>query len=122
MKDLLALLTHEYTLAFYGVVLWQIEQHFREKVKSRRSFAKIRAAMFRSMTWVGLLIVFDDEILAQYNHIAMVDYTEPPKWMYLLLGFLTDIIRSKFVSRVVDPATDTTVISAPNQPSADSIP
>lgn len=94
-------------LGFYGVVLWQVEQHLEDKKhKLTWNFKKIRRAIFRSMAWVSLLIIFDDEILARYNSIAMVDYTEPPKWMYIILGFLTDIIRSKFFPTIVDTAVE----------------
>jgi hypothetical protein len=91
--DILQILKHEYTLAFYGVVLWQVEQYFAKK---NFTFRKAFRNIGRSLVWVGAVVVFDDELLAQYNHIAQLDYAIAPWWMYIVAGFSIDILRSSF--------------------------
>jgi hypothetical protein len=86
------ILTHEYVLAMYGIVLWQISLYLKTSL-SFKAFSKIAfKRMLDCLVWVGMLIVFDDEILAWYNHYAHVDYSSPPFFMYIFLGFITNIL------------------------------
>lgn len=91
------LIFHEYILALFGVVLWELEQVFAKKIKTKKKFF---GNIGRSMVWIGLIVSFDDELLARYNAIALVHYKHPPFWMYILIGFLTDIIRTRFTKKV----------------------
>jgi hypothetical protein len=97
---LIAIAQHEYIVAFFGVLLWQVEQLYTHP--ENRNYKIFKRNCIRSMIWVGPIIVFDDEILAQYNKFAIVDYDFPPWWMYFILGFGTDIIRTKFTAKVVE--------------------
>jgi hypothetical protein len=89
---------HEYLLAAYGILLWQLEQFF-ESEKKFIDFVKYSyKTIGRSFIWVGILIVFDDELLSQYNQWAEVDYISPETWMYVFMGFSVDFIRTKIVN------------------------
>jgi hypothetical protein len=97
-EDIYKLLVHEYSLGMYGVMLWQFEQAFTVKQFTfRQAFKNIG----RSLVWVGAIVVFDDELLSQYNKIANLDYQYTPWWMYLGAGFCVDIIRSRFAREKV---------------------
>jgi hypothetical protein len=97
MLDLLIkILTHEYTLTLYGVILWQIEQSIEQKLTFNESINKIKKNVISSFVWVGFIIVFDDELMARYNEFAHVDYDEPPFFMYIIGGFLIDFFRTKY--------------------------
>jgi hypothetical protein len=88
MLDLLIkILTHEYVLTLYGVILWQIEQSIEQKLTFNESLKKIKRNVISSFVWVGFIIVFDDELLSRYNEFAHVDYDEPPFFMYIIGGF-----------------------------------
>lgn len=89
------ILTHEYTLAMYGVLAWQLEGFFRSKKTLREYHAAAWRDMGRALVWIGLVIVFDDEILAKYNQWAEVDYSEPMPWMYMAAGFFITVLRTK---------------------------
>lgn len=98
MKEILPYLTHEYVLVFYGVILWQVEQISTgwitgKLVKNRFPF------ILRSMLWGGIFIIFDDELLSRYNALANVDYSSSPWWMYVIIGFTVDFIRSYFFEK-----------------------
>jgi hypothetical protein len=93
------LLTHEYSLALYGVILWQIEEYLRQSIPWRDFLRPSLRDIGRSLVWVGAIVVFDDELLARYNAIAHVDYQQAPFWMYILAGFFVDIGRSKFTGK-----------------------
>lgn len=99
------ILSHEYFLAFIGVVAWHFEIWRREKNKSdkldekfnhRKFFSKEWDDIVRSMFWVGLAIAFDDELLEWYNGWAEVDYAQLEKWMYFVGGFSIDRIVQQF--------------------------
>jgi hypothetical protein len=97
MLDLLIkILTHEYVLTLYGVILWQIEQSIEQKLTFNESLKKIKRNVISSFVWVGFIIVFDDELLSRYNEFAHVDYDEPPFFMYIIGGFLIDFFRTKY--------------------------
>lgn len=88
---------HEYLLAFYGVIIWQIERYFHFEGTLKEFFQKSIKNVGSSMIWVGLAVVFDDELLAQYNRIASVDYGSVPLIGYVVIGFLINILRSQFL-------------------------
>jgi hypothetical protein len=94
------ILTHEYLLAVYGVLLWQVEQYFESKDTIKEFAKKSHKNIGRSLIWVGIVVVFDDELLAKYNHWAALDYVETPLYMYTVAGFFIDLIRSKIFSKL----------------------
>lgn len=91
--------THEYVLAVYGVLLWQVEQWYRSKKPFKDFYKESYHNIGRSLIWVGIVIVFDDEILAKYNQWAAMDYMVVPIYMYTVAGFFIDLIRSKIFNR-----------------------
>lgn len=91
---------HPYFLAVYGVLLWQVEQWMVSKLSVKEFWGKAHRNIGRSLVWVGLVIVFDDEILGKYNQWAAVDYVEMPLYMYTVAGFFIDFIRSKIIDKV----------------------
>ena len=101
MIDLInSVILHPYVLAMYGVVLFQIEQYFSSKKPFGQFWEISKGNVYRSLVWVGLVVVFDDEILAQYNHWAAKDYEEMPLYMYTISGFFIDFIRTKITKKV----------------------
>jgi hypothetical protein len=93
-----ALFYHEYVLAMYGVLLWQLEQFFTSN-KGFVEFVKYSyKTIGRSFVWIGILIVFDDELLLQYNQWAEMDYAATQPWMYIAVGFFVDFIRTKIIN------------------------
>lgn len=97
---ILNILTHEYVLAVYGVVAWQLEGFFRSNKSLSEYHRQAWREMGQSLIWVGIAVVFDDEILAQYNSWAEMDYHAPEPWMYTATGFFITIIRSKIAERI----------------------
>lgn len=95
-----SIVLHPYILALYGVLLWQVEQYFSMKRPFKDFFKMAKGNIYRSLVWVGLVVVFDDEILAKYNHWAAMDYSEMPLYMYTIAGFFIDFIRSKIMEKV----------------------
>lgn len=96
-----SIILHPYSLAIYGVLLWQVEQYFSIK-KPFPDFIKLaKGNIYRSLVWVGLVVVFDDELLAKYNSWAAMDYHEMPLYMYTIAGFFIDFIRTKIMDKVV---------------------
>jgi hypothetical protein len=91
---------HPYTLAVYGVLLWQVEQWWRSKADWRTFLKDSQRNIGRSLVWVGLVVVFDDEIIGKYNHWAASDIPNPaPIYFYTLAGFFIDIIRTKIIDK-----------------------
>lgn len=86
---------HPYILAIYGVLLWQIEQWFTSRKTFKDFIFSANRNIGRSLIWVGVIVVFDDELLAKYNEWAAMDYHEMPLYMYTISGFFIDLIRSK---------------------------
>lgn len=95
-QSILNILIHEYTLTLYGVILWQIEQCIELGLSLDESIKKIKKNVLSSLIWIGIVVVFDDELLSRYNEIALVDYTDPPFFMYLLGGFSVDFLKTKY--------------------------
>jgi hypothetical protein len=94
------ILTHEYILAVYGVLLWQVEQYFESKDNLKTFLKHSSKNIGRSLIWVGVVVVFDDELLAKYNHWAAMDFKEVPSYMYTISGFFIDFIRSQLTSKI----------------------
>jgi hypothetical protein len=95
-----AIIFHPYFLAVYGVLLWQTEQWFESKSKFNVFIRSSQRNIGRSLIWVGLVVVFDDEIMRKYNQWAELDYTEIPLYFYTIAGFFIDLIRSKFIDKI----------------------
>jgi len=95
LHTILTIITHEYTLAMYGVIAWQMEGFFRSKKTLRQYHKEAWREMGRALVWIGVVVVFDDEILAQYNRWAEMDYEKAMPWMYTAGGFFITILRSK---------------------------
>jgi hypothetical protein len=91
-----SVILHPYVLAIYGVLLWQVEQWFTSKKPIREFYNDANRNIGRSLIWVGVVVVFDDELLAKYNEWAAMDYHEMPLYMYTIAGFFIDFIRSRF--------------------------
>jgi hypothetical protein len=89
---------HEYMLALYGVLIWHVEQYFHFDGSLKTYLGKSVKSIGSSLIWVGILIVFDDELLAQYNKWAHSDYFEMPYYGYILIGFFVDVIRTKLIN------------------------
>ncbi len=108
---ILTILCHEYTLAMYGVVAWQLEEFFRSKKTLASYHRHAWREMGRALVWIGVIIVFDDEILQQYNSWAEQDYESAEPWMYVAGGFFVTIIRSQIGKKLgidFDHKTSTT--------------
>lgn len=96
-----AFIFHPYVLAIYGVLLWQVEQYFALKKPFKQFFETALPNIGRSLIWVGIVVVFDDEILGKYNHWAAVDYVEAPLYFYTIAGFFIDFIRSQISKKLL---------------------
>lgn len=90
-----SIILHPYILAVYGVLLWQVENWFTSKKPFKQFLNDASGNIGRSLIWVGVVVVFDDEILSKYNEWAAMDYHEMPLFMYTIFGFFIDLIRSK---------------------------
>jgi hypothetical protein len=92
---MISILTHEYALVLYGVLLWQVQQHFIHKIPARTRMNLIG----RSMIWGGMLVVFDDEIadflLEQDIDLYMGDGETIVWYFYIGIGFIIDLVRNK---------------------------
>jgi hypothetical protein len=104
MEILLAMLTHEYAMVIYGVLLWQIQQQFTKRIPLRERFNYIG----RSMIWGGMIVVFDDEIadwLLDSFEVDLYHYDENDEaigiswYFYMGVGFLIDIVRHKITKQ-----------------------
>lgn len=91
---------HPYILAVYGILLWQVEQYFALNKPMRQFYKESLPNVGRSLIWVGIVVVFDDELIAKYNHWAAVDYKEIPLYFYTISGFFIDFIRTKISSKL----------------------
>jgi len=102
MTDLInSVILHPYVLAMYGVLLFQVEQYLSLKKPFAEFWEISKGNVYRSLVWVGLVVVFDDEILTQYNHWAAKDYEQMPLYMYTIAGFFIDFIRTKITKKVL---------------------
>lgn len=94
------ILFHPYVLAVYGVLLWQVEQYFTLKKPFNEFLRLCLPNIGRSLIWVGIVVVFDDEIIGKYNQWAAVDYIEIPLYFYTIAGFFIDVIRTRIASKI----------------------
>lgn len=92
--------THEYFMAFYGVlvyyaIVWSLAKNAAEKKKVKFNFKKWRLSItdnvIVTLLIVPIVIIFDDEIVYLYNQFAEQDIVLG-KWIYLMAGVLTDLI------------------------------
>lgn len=90
------ILTHEFTLTLYGVMLFHIQQCIESNLSYKESKQKVKQGIISSLIWIGFVIAFDDELLSRYNEIAHVDYSDPPFFMYILGGFMVDFLRATY--------------------------
>ena len=93
MNEVILLLTHEYAMALYGVLGWQLLQGVYQK---NNHIGEHLADVLKSMGWAGLIVIFDDEIIAQFNKFAEIDYDVMPKYGYTIAGFAIDGILNFF--------------------------
>lgn len=100
LETINSIIFHPYVLALYGVTLWQIEQWFSSKKPFGQFLKDAHRNMGRSLVWVGIVVVFDDEIMGKYNQWAAMDYTEIPLYFYTIAGFFIDLIRTKIIDKV----------------------
>lgn len=101
MEVINSVILHPYVLAIYGVLLWQVEQFFSLKKPIKQFIKEAAPNIGRSMIWVGLIVVFDDEIMGKYNVWAAVDYIEIPLYFYTIAGFFIDVIRTKVSNKIL---------------------
>lgn len=86
------MMTHEYLMVLYGVLLWQAEQAIVNPMPLRNR-AKL---VGRSMIWGGLVVIFDDEIVHMVGHFT--GYVAVLEWYYYVVaGFFIDVVRSRVV-------------------------
>lgn len=105
MSDLIdifnRIIIHPYFLAVYGVLLWQVEQWFSSKKPFKDFWKDAHRNVGRSLIWVGLVVVFDDEIESKYNLWAASDIKlENHLYFYTIAGFFIDLIRSKYFPKI----------------------
>jgi len=86
-SEIIGLLTHEYAMACYGVLFWQLCNGVIKKNVDWRGHVQ---TMLKAMGWSGLIVIFDDEIMAQYNKFAELDYSYMPLYGYTVAGFFID--------------------------------
>lgn len=95
-----SILLHPYFLAVYGVLLWQVEQWYSSKKSFKDFWKESYRNVGRSLIWVGLIIVFDDELLSKYNQWAAVDIKlDEHRYFYTIAGFFIDVIRTKIFNK-----------------------
>jgi hypothetical protein len=99
------LLLHEYLLTVYGILIWQFEQYFSFNGTIKEYLKYSYRTIGRSLIWAGIVVIFDDEILAKYNEWAQNDYITPPIYMYTIAGFFIDVIRSK-ITKMMNKQND----------------
>lgn len=95
-----SIIFHPYFLAIYGILLWQVEQWYTTKLGFREFLRSAQRNIGRSLIWVGVVVVFDDEIMRKYNQWAELDYTEIPLYFYTIAGFFIDLIRTKIIDKI----------------------
>lgn len=112
------LLEHEYAMAVYGVMLLHIYKWFifvglaqKKKLGWKAPFKFWLLEwddIGKSLVWVGIMIVLDDEVLGWYNGWAEVDVTDVQPWMYFVGGFFIDSLRRAIATKAKfkDPEID----------------
>lgn len=88
------MITHEYLMVLYGVLLWQAEQAIVHPLPLRTRARFVG----RSMIWGGMVVIFDDEIVEMVGHFT--GYVVELDWYYYLVaGFFIDVIRNKITKQ-----------------------
>lgn len=100
MHEIEAILSHEYFLAVYGVllyyvILWSIEKDKTDELGKRFDFKKWKSAtkdnFIVTLMIVPLIIIFDDEIAGLLNEYLEKDI-HFGNMVYLMAGPVTGII------------------------------
>lgn len=92
---------HEYVYIMIGVIAWELEQQL-----TKPETVRIRIGMtINALLWGALVLVFDDEILGAFKVNE-----QPEWWIYILLGFFVDIIKSQFLPKEKHARTDSKII------------
>lgn len=96
----MVILTHEYFLVFYGVVIWYVAAWSFEKNKYDRKGKDFSFRDWKRKTYdnfivtlvvAPLVVVFDDELLALYNQLTGKD-VQLGRMIYLFAGPVTDFL------------------------------
>ena len=95
----MSILTHEYALCLYGIILWEFSEYLQSKTPFKVFVKQSSKDILNSLLWCALVLVVDDELLAQYNKLAIIDFKSIPWQMYIMIGFFIDIIRAKYVKK-----------------------
>ena len=97
MKTFEAIITHEYFMCFYGVIIWYLILMIIEKKTSNKKFIfkawRKRNALDILVTFAiaPLIVVFDDEVIDLYNSI-IEDDIELGKMVYFGAGPVFNIL------------------------------
>ena len=92
--------THEYFMAFYGVIVyyaivWSLAKNAAERKGIKFDWKKwkkdTKDNFIVTLLVVPLVIIFDDEIIYLYNNFAEKDL-QMGKYIYILAGPLTDLL------------------------------
>lgn len=95
------IIVHPYFLAVYGILLWQVEQWYTSKKSFKEFWKDAHRNIGRSLIWVGLIVVFDDEVESKYNQWAAADIKlKEHLYFYTIAGFFIDLIRTKIIDKV----------------------
>lgn len=104
LNVIISIVTHEYFLVFYGLMLWHLVRWWRAGNKyekdggnglgfdNKKWWKLEKNDIILSLAFAPLLIIFDDEILNWYNTTFENEYASLDKWMYLLGGTVIDRI------------------------------
>jgi len=98
MEMLTNILSHEYLLIVYGIVLWHFMEYVAFKnreqdLKKRKKWKKEQIDDFiLSLSFAPLIVIFDDEILKYYNTIFDGTQEVFDKKIYFLSGLCIDRI------------------------------
>ena len=100
VKIISDIFTHEYFMAFYGVVvyyaiIWSLAKNKAEKAKQKFNWKKwkteVKDNFVVTLLVVPLVIIFDDEIVLLYNNFVEKDIVMG-KYIYIMAGPLTDML------------------------------
>ena len=102
--------THEFFLAMYGVLVWYAGVYALDKKANKRlTFTKWRkdnnANIFLTVLLAPLVIIFDDEAIFLINHLTGGNY-EMNEFVYVCAGPITSGVY-KLMTRLKTPATPT---------------
>ncbi len=96
--------THEFILAIYGAGLWHVIKFLMFVGKAQKAGLGWKAYrkyifeewddLFLSIAVCAIAIVFDDEVMGQYNKWAESDIIELQDKHYFAMGVFIDLIRN----------------------------